>query len=220
MRRYLAYCPEEEPRIFWMLDLISRGCSASWSSSSVAYLCWRLGVCRVSAKLAEREGFRRIEFVDFKGSLQLLNSSHLRERDKMLLRAILCGRVWNGFLLGHARGSETSGCFSCGRLSCAEKNDMTRKPPTGSQLTETRYAIIACLESARRCESATVVSSRSIGCHPKAWEGGFRVMSFGTRDVRFLESVAPRPLSYCYGFQRARRSEGAVASHLALAARC
>ena len=25
MRRYSAYCPEEEPRIFRMLDLISRG---------------------------------------------------------------------------------------------------------------------------------------------------------------------------------------------------
>ena len=25
MRRYLAYCPEEEPRVFRMLDLISRG---------------------------------------------------------------------------------------------------------------------------------------------------------------------------------------------------
>ena len=25
MRRYLAYCPDEEPRIFWMLDLISGG---------------------------------------------------------------------------------------------------------------------------------------------------------------------------------------------------
>ena len=25
MRRYLAYCPEEEPGIFQMLDLISRG---------------------------------------------------------------------------------------------------------------------------------------------------------------------------------------------------
>ena len=25
MRRYLAYCPEEEPRIFRMLDLISPG---------------------------------------------------------------------------------------------------------------------------------------------------------------------------------------------------
>ena len=25
MRRYLAYCPDEKPRIFRMLDLISRG---------------------------------------------------------------------------------------------------------------------------------------------------------------------------------------------------
>ena len=48
------------------------------------------------------------------------------------------------------------------------------KPPAVSQLTETRYAIIACLESTRRCESAPVVSS-GVG-HSKAWEGGFRVM--------------------------------------------
>ena len=46
---------------------------------------------RTSAQLAEREGFRSAEFVDFKGSSQLLNSSHLRERNKMLSRAILCG---------------------------------------------------------------------------------------------------------------------------------
>ena len=37
------------------------------------------------------------------GSSQPLTSSHLRERDKMLLRAILCGSVWNGFLLGTAK---------------------------------------------------------------------------------------------------------------------
>ena len=39
MRRYLAYCPEEEPRIFRMLDLISRESSGSRSRSSSAYLC-------------------------------------------------------------------------------------------------------------------------------------------------------------------------------------
>ena len=31
------------------------------------------------------------DFADFQGSLQLLTLSLLRERDKMLLRAILCG---------------------------------------------------------------------------------------------------------------------------------
>ena len=51
------------------------------------------------AKLAERKCFWRAEFSDFQGSVQLLTSSHLRERDKMLLRAILSGRVWNGVYL-------------------------------------------------------------------------------------------------------------------------
>ena len=48
---------------------------------------WRF---QVFAKLSERQGFLGGEFSDFHGSLQLLTSSHLRERDKMLLRAILC----------------------------------------------------------------------------------------------------------------------------------
>ena len=56
------------------------------------------------AKLSKRKVFFWSgEYADFEGSLQLLTSSHLRERDKMLLRAILCGRVWNGFLLGKAK---------------------------------------------------------------------------------------------------------------------
>ena len=53
---------------------------------------WRVSVF---AKLSERKG---AEYADLKGSLQPHTSSHLRERDKMLLRAILCGGVWNGFL--------------------------------------------------------------------------------------------------------------------------
>ena len=42
MRRFLAYCREEEPRIFRMLDLISRVGSGSWScscSSSTSLCC-------------------------------------------------------------------------------------------------------------------------------------------------------------------------------------
>ena len=45
----------------------------------------------VFAKLSERKGFLGGEYSDFQGSLQLLTSSHLRERDKMLLRAYF---VW------------------------------------------------------------------------------------------------------------------------------
>ena len=43
----------------------------------------------------------------------------------------------------------------------------------------------------------------------KAWHRGL-----------FLEGTRPELPSYCYGFQRARRREVAVASYLALAARC
>ena len=68
----------------------------------------------VFAKLTERKGFVGAEYVDFKGSLQLLTSSHLRERDKMLLRAILCGGVWNGFLLGKAKKEDVP-CRFCGK---------------------------------------------------------------------------------------------------------
>ena len=54
------------------------------------------------------------EVSDFPGSLQLLTSSHLRDRDKMLLRAILCGRIWNGFLLGKAKKEDVP-CRFCGK---------------------------------------------------------------------------------------------------------
>ena len=132
MRRFLAYCPEEDPRIFRMLDLISGGaqghCPVHLLLISAAELgfAWdgdEKGWVRVSlpplrmmtgpilhfrtaileawlfhifSGLSERKGFRGVEFADPKGSLQLLNSTHLRDRDKMLLRAILCGREEGG----------------------------------------------------------------------------------------------------------------------------
>ena len=51
--------------------------------------------------------------MDVAGSLQLLHAPHVRDRDKALLRGVLSGGVWNGFLLGHARG-ETVPCRFCG----------------------------------------------------------------------------------------------------------
>ena len=49
-------------------------------------------------------GFRGGPSLDVHGSLRLLNSSHVRERDKALLRSVMVGAVWNGFLLGGIRG--------------------------------------------------------------------------------------------------------------------
>ena len=68
---------------------------------------------KVAADLCGREGFRGGPLLDAHGSLQLLNSSHVRERDKALLRGVMVGGVWNGYLLGRARGQSVP-CQFCG----------------------------------------------------------------------------------------------------------
>ena len=60
-----------------------------------------LGVMRFLWVCVLGRVFRGGPFLDVSGTLQLLNSDHVRERDKALLRGVLVGGVWNGFLLGH-----------------------------------------------------------------------------------------------------------------------
>ena len=54
-----------------------------------------------------------VPLLDVHGSLQLLNSSHVRERDKGLLRSVMVGGFWNGFLLGRVR-NQVVPCRFCG----------------------------------------------------------------------------------------------------------
>ena len=61
---------------------------------------WRT---KVAAGLCGREGSRGGPLLDVHGFLQLLDSSYVRERDKGLLRSIMVGGVWNGYLLGKVR---------------------------------------------------------------------------------------------------------------------
>ena len=51
--------------------------------------------------------------LDVHGSLQLLDSSHVRERGEALLRSVMVGGVWNCFLLGRVRGQLVP-CRFCG----------------------------------------------------------------------------------------------------------
>ena len=51
--------------------------------------------------------------LDVHGSLQLLNSSHVRERDKALLRSIMFGGVWKRFFHNKVMGLPIS-CRFCG----------------------------------------------------------------------------------------------------------
>ena len=68
---------------------------------------------KVAADLCGRKGFRCGPLLDIRGSLQLLNSSHVRDRDKGLLRCILVGGAWNGFLLSKVK-SQPVACRFCG----------------------------------------------------------------------------------------------------------
>ena len=77
--------------------------SASWQA-------WQI---KVATDLCKRKGFRGGFGVDIYGSHQPLVSSHFRERDKMLLRAILSGGVWTGCLLGKVK-KEGVPCRFCG----------------------------------------------------------------------------------------------------------
>ena len=53
-----------------------------------------------AADLCSWEGFRGGSLLDVHGSLQLLNSSHVRASDKALLRSVMVGGVGNGFSAG------------------------------------------------------------------------------------------------------------------------
>ena len=68
---------------------------------------------KVSVDLCARKGFRGGLWLDVNGTLQLLNSDHVRERDKALLRSILVGGVWNFFLLPKVHGQRMP-CRFCG----------------------------------------------------------------------------------------------------------
>ena len=129
LRRHLAYRPDEEARIFRLLDYASTGSPGHgpihlliqsaeelgffWDSEQAGWIRPRLPPLRmvwqskVATDLCKRKGFRGGFGLDLYGSHQLLVSSHLRERDKMLLRAILSGGVWNGFLLGKVKKKKT-----------------------------------------------------------------------------------------------------------------
>ena len=76
---------------------------------------WRLVGLRFLQTCAPEKAFGREErpFWDFSGTLQLLNSSQVRERDKALLRSIMVGGVWNGFLLSKVKGQRVP-CRFCG----------------------------------------------------------------------------------------------------------
>ena len=68
---------------------------------------WDAWRSKVSFDMCQRQGFRGGPLLDIAGSLQLLHAPHVRERDKALLRGIMAGGVWNGFLLSVMPGEKS-----------------------------------------------------------------------------------------------------------------
>ena len=138
LRRYLALWPAKVGRVYRLLDLVSEGSPGHGPihlllASGFLMLCLGLDVvCLCLSNLAGIVQHFRAAILDawrntvsaylrggpllaVHGSLQLLNSSHVRERDKALLRSILVGSAWNGFRLGRVRGQPVP-CRFCGAL--------------------------------------------------------------------------------------------------------
>ena len=67
-------------------------CLALCSISRLPFLM--LGAIRLQLIFGSREGFRGGPLLDIFGSLQLLNSTHVRERNKAVLRSVMVGGVW------------------------------------------------------------------------------------------------------------------------------
>ena len=108
LRRFLALWPTEAGRVYRLLGPI-HSLSASAAEVGFRWAPLRMGWSRpglpllsnlagkVAADLCGREGFRGGALLDVLGSLQLLNSSHVQERHKALLRWVMVGGVWNVF---------------------------------------------------------------------------------------------------------------------------
>ena len=129
---------------------------------------------------------------------------------------------------------DACGCFSCDRATCAEAKRRCEALGVQAALSpaadeiQVRHNSVSRIH--RRCESAPLVRSRSLGwVIPKPGKVGFEAcrLVHGLCDFwkacnrgLFLEGKWPELPSNCCGVQRARRRDGAVTSHRALAACC
>ena len=133
MRRFLAYCPDEEPRIFRMLDLISRGAQGHGPVHLLLISAAEIGFAWDSCE----QGWIRVSLPPLRmmtGPIQHFRNaildawrfhvfSKLSERkgfwgvefaDLKGSLQLLNGGVWNGFLLGKAKKEDVP-CRFCGK---------------------------------------------------------------------------------------------------------
>ena len=78
----------------WELPVLSNLAGPIQHFRAAVLKAWRK---RVAADLCARE---ERPMIGYSWYLQLLNSDHVRERDKALLRGVLVGGAWNGLCWG------------------------------------------------------------------------------------------------------------------------
>ena len=90
-------------------------CLVTWLVRFSIYelLSLMLGIIRLPLTFVDGRVFEAGLCWMFMALCSSFDSSHVRERDKALLRSIMVGGVWNGFLLGRIRSQHTP-CRFCG----------------------------------------------------------------------------------------------------------
>ena len=104
-----------EVHLHWLGLVLVYHCLATWLALCSIFkpLFLMLGVIMLLSIFAVGKVFGRGALLDVHGSLELLHSSHVRERDKALFRSVMIWGVWNGFLLGRVREQPVP-CRFCG----------------------------------------------------------------------------------------------------------
>ena len=144
MRGYFDCCPEEEPGIFRMLDLVSRGAQGhcpvhlllifaaeigfAWDGDEKGWVrvslpplrmmtgpiphfrlpFWRPGIFMSFPSFLSGRVFGARNLLILKALYNYLTRPTLRDRDKMLLRAIVCGGVLKEFLFWQSQERKCS----------------------------------------------------------------------------------------------------------------
>ena len=98
VRGYIAYRPDEVGVVYHLLGMVTEGCPGH-------------GPVHLPVESASEVGFGWD--LDVLGWARPGLSSHVRERDEALLRGVLVGGVWNGFLLSRVRVQPVP-CQFCG----------------------------------------------------------------------------------------------------------
>ena len=203
LRRYLAYRPLESARIGKLFDLVGNVAPGHEplhllvdSAASLEFRWCPVGFClsrpvlpRMPMPLSAFEGFFfECPLLDFQGSMQLLDSSRVRDKDKALLRGILSGGVWNVFPLDKVHGDNVP-CRFCGGLDgeghlfweCSHLLPPSSPPPVALQESPGFHYLSTLIKLA--CPSLARLVSSFVWLQLNGWRSRLALMLEKARSL-------------------------------------